>query len=594
MNRIAFVRFAISIVFFFVSVFAIAQEKVYQKGLLAIQERPKAEKKYASTGTHYDFGKTYFGRLKLVTTSMKNGDMIKVFMGEKLDASGKIDRNPPGVNIRFFQFSYIKNQGDTDTLYFPNVPNKKNTSGNAILLPEWMGLVTPFRYVEIEHAGNFTVIPTRDIFHYRFNDNAASFVSSDTVLNQIWDLCKHSIKATTVTGLYIDGDRERIPYEADALINQLSHYAVDSVYEVARNTIDHLMMHPTWPTEWHLQMHQVIWNDYMYTGNTALIRKYYDLLKTKTLMSLAKKGNLISTVGSNQNKSLLDSLHYVTFDQKPVLRDITDWPQRGNNLAGPDYKGEADEFVFCEYNSIVNAYHYKSLMLMEEFAKLLNKKVDQAFFKQRAAQVKQSFSDMFFDKNTGLVRDGDTTAHASFHANFFALDFGLLDESQKTKVIPFVIKKEMACSVYGSQFLMDALYENGLEKEALALLNSRKERGWYHMIEVGAGMTMEAWDSKFKPNLDWNHAWGAAPANIIAFRLMGLRPSKPGFKEILIDPQPGDLQSATYVLPTPLGPVKETISTVNGKRSVEVFLPSGMAYKLTKKDFPIVVKTAQQ
>jgi hypothetical protein len=217
-----------------------------------------------------------------------------------------------------------------------------------------MGLITPFRYVEIEHAGTFTVIPSRDIFHYRFNDNAASFVSSDTVLNKIWDLCKHSIKATTVTGLYIDGDRERIPYEADALINQLSHYAVDTVYEVARNTIDHLMMHPTWPTEWHLQMHQVIWNDYMYTGNTQLIKKYYDLLKTKTLISLAKKGNLITTVGSNQNKSLLDSLHYVTFDQKPVLRDITDWPQRGNNLAGPDYKGEADEFVFCEYNSIVN------------------------------------------------------------------------------------------------------------------------------------------------------------------------------------------------------------------------------------------------
>ena len=229
MNKISIVRFFISFGLVCVAGISAAQEKVYQRGLLAIKETPLAERKYAPTGIFYDFGKTYFGRLKLVTTSMKNGDMIKVFMGEKLDATGKIDRNPPGVNIRFFQFTYIKNQGDTDTLYFPNVPNKKNTSGNAILLPEWMGLVTPFRYVEIEHDGKFTVFPTREIFHYRFNDNAASFVSSDTVLNQIWDLCKHSIKATTVTGLYIDGDRERIPYEADALINQLSHYAVDSV-----------------------------------------------------------------------------------------------------------------------------------------------------------------------------------------------------------------------------------------------------------------------------------------------------------------------------------------------------------------------------
>jgi hypothetical protein len=42
-----------------------------------------------------------------------------------------------------------------------------------------------------------------------------------------------------------------------------------------------------------------------------------------------------------------------------------------------------------------------------------------------------------------------------------------------------------------------------------------------------------------------------------------------------------------------MGPVKETISTINGKRSVEVILPVGMAYKLVKKDFPITVKRAK-
>ena len=33
-------------------------------------------------------------------------------------------------------------------------------------------------------------------------------------------------------------------------------------------------------------------------------------------------------------------------------------------------------------------------------------------------------------------------------------------------------------------------------------------------------MTLEAWDLKYKPNADWNHARGTAPANIIA-RYMG-------------------------------------------------------------------------
>ena len=59
------------------------------------------------------------------------------------------------------------------------------------------------------------------------DDFSSEFTSSDTILNQIWDLCKYTIKATSFAGLYIDGDRERIPYEADAIINQLSHYCVD-------------------------------------------------------------------------------------------------------------------------------------------------------------------------------------------------------------------------------------------------------------------------------------------------------------------------------------------------------------------------------
>ena len=54
------------------------------------------------------------------------------------------------------------------------------------------------------------------------------------ILNQVWDLCKYSIKATTFNGLYVDGDRERIPYEADAYLNQLSHYTTDREYAIGK------------------------------------------------------------------------------------------------------------------------------------------------------------------------------------------------------------------------------------------------------------------------------------------------------------------------------------------------------------------------
>mgnify|MGYP000685688992 CR=1 FL=1 len=551
-----------------------SQNTHYSEGVVKKEDHPSNIISLKNGNTLFDFLLPYFAKVKINTSAIKKGDSIVVHLGEKLDESGQIDRNPGG-NIRYFVYTYVKENDAPINIYYPNVADKKHLRENAIKVPESTGLVTPFRYVEISSKKtDLTKAISREIFHYRFNDNASSFSSSDSLLNAIWNISKHTIKATSFMGLYIDGDRERIPYEADALINQLSHYAVDSVYEVARNTIDHLMMHPTWPTEWHLQMHQVIWNDYLFTGNKKLIEKYYDLLKLKSLNSLIGKNELISTTAIPQTEAFLNSINYVHFDKKESLKDITDWPQRGNKVAGPDYVGESDGFVFCDYNSVVNAFHYKSILLMQKFAEILNKKEDAAYYKTRAATIKKSFKDILVDAQTGLVKDGDTTLHSSFHANFFALDFGLIEDGlQKNKMLKFIESKGMACSVYGTQFLLDALYNEGAEDHALKLLTSRSERSWYHMLELGAGMTMEAWDLKFKPNLDWNHAWGAAPANAIAFNLMGITPIEPAFKKVLIKPQIGSLKKAVITLPTPKGEIKESIEQSNGTYKIQLSIP---------------------
>ncbi len=47
----------------------------------------------------------------------------------------------------------------------------------------------------------------RVAFGKNWNDDAASFECSDEILNQIWELCRDSNKATTFAGVYIDGDR---------------------------------------------------------------------------------------------------------------------------------------------------------------------------------------------------------------------------------------------------------------------------------------------------------------------------------------------------------------------------------------------------
>ena len=126
------------------------------------------------------------------------------------------------------------------------------------------------------------------------------------MLDDIWALCKYSMKATSFCGVYVDGDRERIPYEADAYINQLSHYAVDREYTLARYSHEYLLEKPTWPTEWKQHSVLMAWADFMYTGNTRSLAQHYEILKSeKTLESHARADGLLNTKG---------------------MRDIVDWP----------------------------------------------------------------------------------------------------------------------------------------------------------------------------------------------------------------------------------------------------------------------------
>ena len=142
----------------------------------------------------------------------------------------------------------------------------------------------------------------------------------------------------------------------------------------------------------------------------------------------------------------------------------------------------------------------------------------------------------------------------------------------------------MAASVYGAQHLIDGLFLSGMDDYAVQLLSSKKERSWGYMIyDIGTTITLEAWDDKFKPNQDWNHAWGAAPANLIPRRLMGITPLEPGFKKARIQPQLGTLKFAKIKHPTLLGSIQLEVSKNTNTIEYKLSLPPMMSAELHLK-----------
>lgn len=496
-----------------------------------------------------DFGKAAFGRIRINLYSDCDDDTVTIHLGEA-QKDGRVLRTPGGT-IRYSRYRIIPGKG-WNTYIVTIQPDAKNTGPQAILMPQHIGEVTPFRYCEIEnykHPLQKTDL-IRETALYPFDDADSYFFSSDTTLNAVWDISKYSIKATSFMGIYVDGDRERIPYEADALINQLSHYCVARDYSMARYTHEYLMHKPTWPTEWILQSVLMAWYDYMYTGNIHSLSYFYEDLKAKTLFELADEQGFISTRTGRITPAVLDAIHF-----SGELRDIVDWPHTGILGLEKEEGGETDGFVFTHINTVVNAFHYRAITLMSRIALLLGKEKDHQIFNEGAERLKRVFNEQLFDKKRGLYIDGIGTSHASLHANMFPLAFGLVEAENVTSVMDFIRSRGMACSVYGAQFLLDAIYNGHDADYGLKLLASDGERSWYNMIRSGSTITTEAWDNKYKPNQDWNHAWGAAPANLIPRKLMGIEPIEPGFRKIRIKPQPARLKFAEIKHPTIRGDI---------------------------------------
>jgi hypothetical protein len=535
-------------------------------------------------GVHLvDFGRVAFGNLR-VHAPLGATNMLTVYFGEDM-VGGRINRQPGGTvrfNVAALRLEMppldrdqraaqraggpvplgpgvvIAPKADVRNTWQPGRTDFRHAAMRmlasppppAILTPEAWDVVLPFRWVEIEGwPGDLRPenLVRQAAFASTWDDRAAAFASSDDTLDRIWELCRYSIKATTFAGVYVDGDRERIPYEADAYLNQLSHYATDFDVQMARDTYDHLMVHGTWPTEWASHMVFMAHADWWHTGDLAWLGQRYDALRSKLLLERVGEDGLVHSTAAHIAKG-----------------DIVDWP-----------KGERDGFVFTETNAVVNAFYLRALQLMVAMGRALDRDAAVAEYAALLARGTAAYQAAFFDPATGLCRDGIGTGHTSLHANLFAYAFGLAPAGHAPRIAAWLQTRGMDCSVYVAQYYMEALFRAGAGDRAVALMLAPGDRSWRHMLASGATITWEAWDLKYKPNQDWNHAWGAAPANLLPRFVLGVEAGVPGWSEALLAPQPSGLTRARGRVPTPRGPI-EVQWTHGSVFHFEVVLPAGV------------------
>ena len=507
---------------------------------------PASVSRNASGGWLVDFGREAFGWAETAVPVAVRG-----MAGERVKDGGTLSVVPFSA-IRAAEVSCKAGEGWRRLVFKTEIFSR----GRCMSVPRELGEVMPMRYLEFPADCGF--IPSREnlrmvALEYPFDEGESGFSSSDAKLDRVYDFCKYSMRACCFGGIYIDGDRERLPYEADAYVTQLSNYAMSSDYEVSRVTIDYLMPYPTWPTEYKQISVLMAWSYWMWSGRDDLLRKHYAQLRDEKLMErfLRDSDGLLETGGE---------MFHGAYEG---AADIADWPP-------PERFG----FEFRKVNAVVNAYYYISLGEMAQIADHLGRGDDAASFRRRADRVRQSFQKAFFDAKRGIYVDGEGASHASIHANAIAVVAGLVPADKLKAVGDWLAKREMECSVYFAQHFLEALFRTGHGARAVELMTAENDRSWIGMLNAGATITKESWNEGVNANIDWNHSWGTAAINVIARCLAGVTPVACGFERIRIAPDPAGLERFEAKVPTAKGPVLVRCSKCGGGTRLEVETPA--------------------
>lgn len=465
----------------------------------------------------FDFGAAAFGWLELCDLPC---GAYKVVVGEMTNSAGAVSNPYPGSSISCWHQSGVVDSGRVRVPGGSMIPDFRVNGIKVSPGSSAFGELAPFRYVQVVFApgvvANTNLV--RKAVHYPIDMSQSSFRCDNAVLNQVYEFCKYSILATSFCGIYVDGERERMPYEADAYINQLGHYAIDSDYAMARRTIEYLLENPTWPTEWKQHVISMAWADWMWSGDVGLLKSRYIALRKKLLGNYPRK-------------------------------DIVDWPPC-----------ERDNFVMGKSNAVVEAFHIRNLVEISEIANVVGETSDAAAYRRLAANEKALYYRKFVNPKTHLVVDGQDEAHSSLHANAIALAFGLVPDRYVDDVVGFLDRRGMACSVYFAHYLLEAFCKSGRTDLAVKYMSATGDRSWKRMMDFGSTITMEAWNMKVKPNQDLNHAWGTAPLNIISRFILGVTPETAGFGRIRVQPELGGLRWVRGAVPTRVGLVRIEMS----------------------------------
>lgn len=189
-----------------------------------------------------------------------------------------------------------------------------------------------------------------------------------------------------------------------------------------------------------------------------------------------------------------------------------------------------------------SSYFYYDLVLMEKYARLLEKTEDAREFRQLSDKMKEAIN------RTYLHKDSIYYANNTVTANVVALAFDLPPIEWRSKVFDNIVHRiehdydgHTSCGAIGQQWLMKTLTDNGRPDLALKIAENTTYPSFGYMLENGATTIWELWNGDTAPPKmnSANHVMLLGDFVTWLYQsLAGINadPDHPGFKNIVMKP----------------------------------------------------------
>ncbi|MDR3260355.1 MAG: hypothetical protein LBT78_00815, partial [Tannerella sp.] len=207
-----------------------------------------------------------------------------------------------------------------------------------------------------------------------------------------------------------------------------------------------------------------------------------------------------------------------------------------------------------------------------EFASILGKTEYAKKYESVSKRIRESIVRNYCIPGTGRFDNATQGVQA------FALYYGLAPDS---KAALEVLLSEyarhdwhVATGIFGCKMAFDVLRIHNRNDVAYRVANQRDYPGWGHMLEQGATTLWESW-SYPENGSSQNHPMFGSTEEWFYRSLLGINPAKPGFKEIVIKPQPaGDLTWAKGSYQSIRGTIVSDWKIENGVYTLLVEIPA--------------------